>query len=186
MFNEVNRSLTDYLNDVTNGVNAQLNTMTSQSLYDTGDSQPPNIDTIVDESRDREVARRFPPLEQSGNDNPSLSVFIDNVIPFGAFGPTGGSPEVAQSYRDATVTMKVRYYINNPFTEEGIKNAYYYARAVLKTIKAFDRNQTARTRNEIQFRQLQDLNFQPMFQDPDFGGLTWYFELTYIVRDERP
>jgi len=187
MFIEVNRAITDYLNDATNGVNAQLDIMTTEGLYDAGDSQPADIGTIVDESRNREVARRFPPIETAGGkDKPSLSVFIDNVVNFGAPGISGGSPEIAQSKGDLTLTIQIRYYNGNPYSEENIKNAYYYARAVRKCIKAFDRNQTARTRNQIQFRQLVDMNFQPMFYDSNDEAIIWYYQLTYIIRDLRP
>jgi len=187
MFNEVNRSLTDYLNDATDGVNAQLTVMTSEGLYDAGDSQPADIETIVDESRNREVARRFPPVETAGGkDKPTLSIFIDDVVTMGASGPSGGSPEVAQSYRDSTVTIQIRYYCGNPYSEQNVRNAYYYSRAVLKSIKAFDRNQTARTRNQISYRQLQNLAFQPLFFIPEDDILVWYYQLTYIIRDQRP
>jgi len=187
MFNEVNRALTDYLNDATNGINAQLTIMTSEGLYDSGDSQPADIGTIVDESRNREVARRFPPVETAGGkDRPTISVFIDDIITIGAAGISGGSPEVAQSKRDSTVSIQIRYYCGNPYFEQNIRDSYYYARACLKCIKQFDRNQTARTRNQIQFRQLQDMRFQPLDYDPTDEALIWYYSLTYIIRDNSP
>ena len=186
MFLEVNRSLTDFLNDVTDGVNAQLDIMTTEGLFDAGDSQPADIDTIVDETRDLEVARRSPPLEASGDDKPSLSVFIIETVPFGAPGISGGSAEVAQGTREITIQLAIRYYIHQPETDEAFRDAYYYARAVAKTIKAFNRNQTARTRNNVVFRQMTDMRFEPIFQDQDFGGLVWFYFLTYTIRDQRP
>ena len=187
MFNEVNRSLTDFLNDAIDGVNAQLTVMTSEGLYDSGDSQPADIETIVDESRNREVARRYPPVETAGGkDKPTLSIFIDSVVNFGAPGASGGSPEIAQSKGDLTLTIQIRYYNGNPYSEENVKNAYYYARAVRKCLTKFDRNQTARTRNQIVFRQLLELSFEPLFLDPQDEALIWYYQLTYIIRDQRP
>lgn len=186
MFLEVNRALTDFLKDATDGVNAQLDIMTTEGLFDAGDSQPADIDTIVDETRDIEVARRSPPLEASGDDKPSLSVFILEAVPFGAPGISGGSPEVAQSTREVTIQIGIRYYIREPETDEAFRDAYYYARAVAKCIKAFNRNQTARTRNNVVFRQMTDMRFEPLFQEIEDSGLNWYYLLTYTVRDQRP
>ena len=44
-------------------------------------------------------------------DKPSLSVFINDSVPFGAPVESGGSPEVAQSRRWDFVELMVRYYI---------------------------------------------------------------------------
>lgn len=186
MFLSVNRALTEFLNDPTDGVNAQLSIMTAEDLYDAPDVQPADIDVIVDETTDIEVARRLPPLEASGVDKPSLSIFIQESVPFGAPGVSGGSPEVAQSVRDVTVQMAIRYYIRDIETNDIIRDAYYYARAVAKSIKLFNRNKTARERNNVQFRNMLEMTFEPLFQEPGGVGLNWYYLLTYHIRDLRP
>lgn len=179
MFIEMNRALTDFLNDPIAGVNAQLDIMATEDLFDAGDTQPADIDTIVDETRDIQVARRSPPLEASGDDKPSLSVFILEAVPF-------TPPEVAQNQRDATIQIAIRYYIREPETDAAFRDAYYYSRAVAKTIKVFNRNDPARTRNNVVIRQMDDMRFEPLFQELPDIGLNWYYLLTYKVRDQRP
>jgi len=188
MFLECNRMLSDHLKDATNGIDAMLDTMASEGLYDSGDNQPADIGSaITDETRNIEVARRFPPLELSGDNKPSISIFIVDVAQFGAPGRSGGSPVASQGFRDAQVTIAIRYYIENPETDEAFRDAYYYARATAKSIAKFNQLDSAdRKRNNVCLSQFLQMNFRPLYQEPESTGLDWYYLLTFKVRDERP
>lgn len=191
MFLSVVRSLTDYLNDdVSGSLSASLSEMTQQGLYDGSDVAPDVIETIVDQTRNPEVARGFPPLEASGKDKPSLSILIADTISFGAPGHSGGSPEVAQDERDVVVEIIIRYYLEdyarNRLTDNAQTDAYYYSRALLKSIKKFNRNKTARTRNKIVFKELLSMTFEPIIEQDEFIGLSWAYRLQYRITDQRP
>ncbi len=186
MYLSVVREVTDFLNDPTEGVNAQLETMTSQSLYDGSDTQPADIDTIVDETRDIQVARREVPEEAAGADNPSISVFIFDAVRFGAPGVNRGAPEVAQAHRDVELQLVIRYHIREIESEEALRDAHYYARATGKCIKAFNANSSARTRNQVQFRNMLEMEYEPLFREENDTAVSWYYRLTYHIRDLRP
>lgn len=186
MYLSVVRALTDFLNDPTDGVNAQLDVMASEGLYDGSDAQPADLETIVDETRDIQVARREIPNEAAGDDKPSLSIFIFDAVIFNAPGQNANSPEVIQNERNVSIQLVIRYHIKEIETEEGLRDAYYYARATAKCIRAFNRNTTARSRNNVEFRNMTEQQFEPLFREESDTALHWYYRLTYHIRDERP
>lgn len=186
MFLDVVREITDFLNDPSQGVNAQLTSMSLQTLYDGSDTQPADIETIVDETRNIQVARREIPEEAAGVDKPSISIFIFDAVVFGAPGVHNAAPEVAQSQRDATIQLVIRYHIKEIESEEALRDAHYYARATGKCLKAFSANSTARTRNQVQFRNLLEMEYEPLFREENDTAVQWYYRLTYHIRDLRP
>ena len=176
------RMITDFLKDGTYGVNAQLDVMTSDGLYDAGDSQPVDISYINDETRDDEIAQLSPP--EGTTKKSSLSVFILDEISLINLTAQGESPPAS---RDEEVLVTIRFHDARVETAAGNRDSYYYQRALLKCLREFNRTTATRTRNQISIEQITpNGRFQPFFRDDSTSRVGWVFTLSCRVRDLRP
>lgn len=182
MLLEIVRAISDYLQDGTSGVNAQLNSMTTEGLYDSGDSKPEDIATITDETRNEQAAFRTPPTDTSGVDKPSLIVFVNNKDPV-IYDP----PNVAQNRFRADVTVTILFYSGEKAnTEEAARDAYYYLRATLRSIRDFNCDDSAKKRNSVVIEHLNTMRTEPIFQEPGSKGLSWAIVMDWEVADNAP
>jgi len=168
---ETIRCVADGLDNVTYGVNAQLVTV----QVDTGDATPPQLAGVFDETRNDQVAvGRYPETY------PCLVVTLDGQVSL--------QGEVTSNYRDAEVTLLIRYVQRSVDTSQARTDGYYTLRAVQKAMKQFFSNANAsdRVRNDIQI--IECLNFEhiQMFDNIDDAMVTSGIRVTMFVRDSQP
>lgn len=175
MLLETVRIFADGLGHATWGVNAQLPLLD----YDAGDSQPENIATIADETRSFLVA-----LERPAEPYPSLSVAINS--------PADLEPEVLTSTRDFEIPVRIRLGLANDQAQYGMRDTYYYLRAIQKSLRDFGANGTApeafRTRNNVLMMEYTSMTHQPLFRmiEDAKGIVTGQLLVTVKVRDLNP
>lgn len=173
MILETVRVVSAALENLTYGVNAQLASLD----IDSGDTVPTNIVTIGNETEDFLVAmgRVVTPF-------PSLSVALD--------GDADLDGEVLTTIRDAEIPIAIRMGLSNDQAQNGLRDTYYYLRAVIKTLRDLSSNSNIadRTRNNICVAEILELTHRPLFREiEDTNGIvTGQLIVTYKVRDVNP
>ena len=169
------RIIKDWL-DGDNGVNAELAAMTSDDL-DTNDTVPPDVETIIDESRDGNAALKLVPQDMT---LPALMIFQSEafVIPIG----------VGQGKIKATVgPIAIAYAVRTSEPAAGKEDAFYTMDAVYRSINnLFDGNDATRTRAGIQLVNLRNLDLAPMDDQVGDATLTLALIIRFQVHDTRP
>ena len=153
------------------GVNTQLSSLT----LDVGDTVPPSLVTVVDETRNDEVAvGRYPETY------PCLVVTLDGSVEL--------QGEVTSNYRDAEVTVMVRYVQSNIETAQARTDCYYTLRAVQKCLKTFFSNLQAADRSKNNVQVIECLSFEhvPMFENINDTMVTSGIRIKMFVRDITP
>jgi hypothetical protein len=171
MLLETIRMVADALANNTIGVNAQLATLT----VDAGDALPASIVTVADETRNGQVAvGRYPTTL------PCLTVTLNGQVELDG--------EVVSSYRDAEVSILIRFVTQDADTAQGNTNAYYTLRAVVKALREFNRNtnESLRSRNGIHVLECKSLTHVQLFENIDDAYVTGGIEVTFHVRDTTP
>ena len=170
------RIIKDWLDDATNGVNAELAAMTTDDL-DTSDTVPPDVETIIDESRDGNAALKLVPQDMT---LPALLIFQSEafVIPIG----------VSQGKIKATVgPIAIAYAVRKSDPAAGNEDAFYTMDAVYRSINnLFDGNEATRTRAGIQLVNLRNLDLAPMEDQVGDATLTLALIIRFQVHDTRP
>lgn len=172
MILETVRVISDALGHLTYGVNAQLASLD----IDSGDIVPTNIVKIANETENFLVA-----LGRAAEPYPSLNVALDEDVEL---------EQVLTSHRDGTVTVAIRVALSNDQAHNGMRDTYYYLRAVAKTLLDLGSNSNVadRTRNNVCVGVLEELTHRPLFKElGDTNGLvTGQLIATYAVRDTNP
>ena len=170
------RIIKDWLDDSSNGVNAELAAMTSDDL-DTDDTVPPDVETIIDESRDGNAALKLVPQDMT---LPALLIFQSEAftIPIG----------VGQGKIKATVgPIAIAYAVRKSDPAEGKEDAFYTMDAVYRSINnLFIGNDATRTRAGIQLVNLRNLDLAPMDDQVGDATLTLALIIRFQVHDTRP
>jgi hypothetical protein len=171
MILEIIRMVTDALNDNTIGVNAHLLNIP----VDGSDSVPEQIVTIVDETRNNQVAiGRYP------TEFPALVVTLDGTQPI--------EGDVLSDLRNAEVTVLIRYLCKNTDTLKGNCDTYYTMRAVQRCIQDFtgSLNMVYRVRNNIQIVDCISMEHLQLFENIEDANITGGIRATFKVRDAQP
>lgn len=173
MILETIRTVTDALVTGSIGVNAQLTSLD----YDAGDSAPTNILTITDETENYLAA-----LNRPAEPTPSITVALNADVDMDG--------EVMTSYRDGEIELAVRIALNNDQVQNGLRDIYYYSRAIEKCLRDLARNENAsmRLRNNIQVQEILEMTHRPVFREVDDATttLTGQLVVTWKVRDIAP
>lgn len=171
MIIEVLRLFTTGLLNSTYGINQQIGSLDVFS----GDTVPPNVISISDESQNIVVAnsRILKPM-------PSIAVV--------QAGPAELDPNVLTTVRDGEVTIGIRYYAENSQTQNIRRNALYTMRALEKFLQDFfnDTNDADRIINNIQVCAVLDLRHESITAFEEDNILIGQLTLTLLVRDTRP
>ena len=132
----------------TYGVNAELENVE----LDTGDTVPPNVSTIVDESRSGAAARRLIIRDETGEEFPPTEELVlpalyvlqgeDMEIPL----------EKTQAQADAIVSVLISYTGKDGETEIGKEDAWYTMEAVNRTLSQFFENAKVADRTRANIR----------------------------------
>lgn len=165
------RSITDALDNVSYGVDVQL----SNVSRDTTDTIPSALAGVFDETRSDEVAvGRFPEVF------PSLVVTLEGTVNL--------QGEVISSYRDAEISVMVRYVQDDTDGAKARTDAYYTLRAVEKCLRVFFSNLQAadRLRNNVQILECKLMEHVPMFDNINDGMVTSGIRVVMYVRDIQP
>ena len=169
------RIIKDWL-DGASGVNAELAAMTSDDL-DTNDTVPPDVETIIDESRDGNAALKLVPQDMT---LPALLIFQSEAfaIPIG----------VSQGKIKATVgPIAIAYAVRTSEPAAGKEDAFYTMDAVYRSINnLFIGNEATRTRAGIQLVNLRNLDLAPMDEQIGDATLTLALIIRFQVHDTRP
>lgn len=176
MFLEVCRQVTDWLAEAGpfvasgNGANAMLATIP----LDAGDTRPANLASIVDATRDGNVARLRPPELL-----PALA-----VVPL----PTERlTPHVVVVDVEGDQELAIRLVLSKAQTEQGVRDASYYLRAVLKSLRRFHAattSPTLRVRNSIYLEACTGLRMAQVWEPMEDAFVVGVVLPTYHVRDQ--
>lgn len=170
------RIVADWLSDGTNGVNAELAAMTTDDL-DTSDTVPPNVATIIDESRDGNAALKLIPDDLT---LPALLIFQSAAfaIPIA----------LSQGKLKAEVgPIAIAYAVKSSKAEEGKEDAFYTMDAVVRSLNnLFVGNDATRVRAGIQLVNLRQLELAPMEEERGSAMLTLALITRFQVHDTRP
>ncbi len=171
MMLETIRLVAEWLNDGTNGVNAQIDAMRTASAIDTADTDPPDIAAIENETADGKVARRVVP---EGQTTPALWLFVARPGDFGGM--------VTTEFRRGIVPLVIGYLGSNAQTAVGLEDAYYTMRAIMWSLAALmKQNSATRTRNSVLLVRFAGLEVLPPFtplEDGEFTtGLVWQVQV---------
>lgn len=148
MILELERMTADWLDDATYGVNAQLATIP----LDAGDSAPTDIAGVHDITRSKNVAQRKDPPNY-----PAIYVMAD-----GAFEMEGEIMTNAGPRRTLSVPIAVRVLVAEGDLEDGNRDARYYVRAIIKSMKALtEATPVLRTRNSICLERIVSITHDP-------------------------
>lgn len=171
MILEAIRSLTDGLANATYGVNVKLASL----QLDGSDVRPSSIVTIADETRDSVVARNRLPQTL-----PGIAVALQDAVT--------ADGEVMTSYRDATITMSIRYGVDQSDTDIGNANIYYVMRAIEECLKDYHSNANAsdRLRNNVIIGECTDMQIHPPYHPNEDNIIVGGLSVTYKVRDIAP
>lgn len=170
------RIIKDWLDDVSNGVNAKLAAMTADDL-DTNDTVPPNVVTIIDESRDGNAALKMVPQDMT---LPALLIFQSDsvVIPIGL--GQGKTKAVAGP-------IAIAYAVRTSEPAAGKEDAFYTMDAVYRSINnLFVGNDATRVRAGIQLVNLRNIDLAPMDEQIGDATLTLALIIRFQVHDTRP
>ena len=172
MILETLRAVTDWLGDATYGVNAKIAALN----LDAGDSVPPDVQTIADETRNGQVARQQIPANKPAL---MISLYEDATL----------VPEVMQSTRDGEVVVLIRLAVENIETDDGARDSFYIMRAVEQSLREFHRNDyaaTNRTRNGILIGPCVDMRQTTVYEPTEDGTVTSALLLRYQCRETTP
>ena len=170
------RIIRDWLNDGSNGVNAELAAMTADDL-DTNDTVPANVATIIDESRDGNAALKSLPADLA---TPALVIFQAEAFTL----PIG----LSQGKIEATVgPIAIAYAIRSSNAAAGKEDAFYTMDAVYRSLNnLFVGNDATRTRAGIQLVNLRNIELAPMDEEVGDATLTLALIIRFQVHDTRP
>lgn len=170
------RIIKDWLDDVADGVNAELAAMTADDL-DTNDTVPPDVATIIDESRDGNAALKNLPADVT---TPALIIFQAEAFTL----PIG----LNQGKTDATVgPIAIAYATRSSDPATGKEDAFYTMDAAYRSLNnLFVGNEATRTRAGIQLLNLSNLELAPMEEEVGDAVLTLALITRFHVRDTRP
>lgn len=170
------RIIKDWLDDATDGVNAELAAMTADDL-DTNDTVPPDVATIIDESRDGNAALKNLPADVT---TPALIIFQAEGFTV--------SRGLSQGKIDAQVgPIAIAYATRNSDPAAGKEDAFYTMDAAYRSLNnLFVGNEATRTRAGIQLMNLRDTDLLPMDQEVGDAWLTLALITRFQVRDTRP
>lgn len=171
MILECCRIISDYLSNGTNGVNALLAT----TPLDAGDTVPANLLSILDATRDGNVARGRLPASL-----PGLAVTaerVENIL-----------PHVVTNDAEMDVTVLIRLGMTAPQTETAFRNISYYLRTIVRSLRRFNTNQdpTVRIRNGVYLESCEQLDEFTLWQVIDDSVVTGGVLARYHVRDQGP
>ena len=172
MILETLRAVTDALNSEIFGVNVQIPNVTR----DSGDSEPPTISAAYDETRSNAVA-------VGTLDNityPLLAVTLDDTVTLNG--------EVTSGYRDATITILIRYMTRDSETALARSHGYYTLRATEKALAAYMENThiTDRVRNGVQLISSTGVEHIPMLEMYEDAIITGALRVELFIRDTTP
>lgn len=173
MIIETIRVVKDALADGTIGINAQLTTLD----LDAGDSTPTDIATVTDETVNFEAA-----LNRPSEPTPSVNVALNADVDLDG--------EVMTTFRDGEVELAIRVAVIEDQVHNGVRDIYYYIRAIEKCLRdlASNANAAVRLRNNVQVREILDMTHRPIFREIEDSGttLTGQLVITWLVRDISP
>lgn len=167
------RMVATVLGNGTYGVNAEL----PKIELDAGDTAPPNVAAIVDESKDGQAARR---TLIRGQTTPVLYVMQGEVLEV----PLGKT----QAGIDADVPVLIAYGGKHSSTEVGKERAWYTMEAVLRTLTQFHSNAKAADRKlaNIEIQNARDMQLQMMDEVRGDDRLQLGLLINYQVKDLNP
>lgn len=173
MILETIRSCTAALNNVNYGVNRQITSMS----FDGSDTTPTLLPSngIVDETSNDQVAvGRYPEV------SPCLVVTLDGSVQLDG--------EVVSNYRDAEVTLLIRYVSRDSEHAKGRSDSYYTLKAIQKVVRQWmsNENSSDRIRNNVQIIECLNIEHVQMFELIDDIIVTGGIHLTLKVRDIDP
>ena len=169
------RSVTDWLQHATYGVNAKL----ALVPRDPDDPAPPSLALIADETRHLHAALGLMPDPKQPDQYPCLLVAEDG---------TEISNADPQELGESRVTLLIRYGQRTVEPAKGLQASCYTLRAVLMSLRELHLpdHEAARTRNEIQLVVCEQMSLTPLFQEADDAWVTGAVRVTYLVRDNIP
>lgn len=165
MILEVLRTLTDWLNDPTNGVVAQLALITLEA----GDTVP-TVGTIADETRNNRVAEQYLPS------TPGIAVNLQQIPLL--------DPHVVTVDADGDANVLIRYGIAAADTKNATRDTSYVLRALARSVRRFNRD--TRTRNGIAIYSCIDLRVLSLWQPVEDQIMTGAIAGTWRFRDTAP
>ena len=155
------------------GVNAQLSNLD----IDSGDTVPTNISKVANETEDFGVA-----LGRVATPFPSLNVALDGDVDMDG--------EVQTTFREGEVTLVIRLGLANDQSDDGMRDTYYYLRAVEKTLRVLSSNvkEDDRKRNNICVAEILDMTHKTLFREIEDTNaiVTGQLVVKYKVRDVNP
>lgn len=168
------RIVADWLQDATYGVNAKLDVLS----YDSGDTQPSDIATVADETRNASAAvRRF-----DGLTLPALLVTAPEV----EYRPA----EMAQygERSDSYVTVLIRYAERTLAGDDAITNGNYIVKAIVASLRELHKNDNvaSRTRNSVRLVSCEDLRELGLYEEVEDTWLLAAVQARYYVADLKP
>jgi hypothetical protein len=165
------RICADYFADGTTGVNALLAAVD----LDTGDTVPPDLAQVLDDTRYGVVARRR--WNASLETAPSLLVYDA--------GAQWQAPHVGK--QDGTARVGVYYLVEDSDSAAGVEDAHYTLRAVRQAVSDLaGATSAARTRNGIIVTDLQTVEDMPADVEIDGVLIAGAMRITWRVRDTAP
>lgn len=171
------RIVTDWLGNATYGVNAKLATLPR----DAGDSAPPSVQLIADETRSGPVARDRIPIPATPGPVLTLACIEESIW----------NTVLEDKYRDCeALPIEIRYAdLDKVVTQTGTQNAYYTMRAVLRSLKDLmnDPGNAARQRNLVTLVNTSDLvRIRPTMKEIEDKIIVASMSVTFGFRDEAP
>jgi len=167
MILETIRVLADALADPATGINAELEALP----LDTGDSEPPKVAAVLDETR-HEV--------DAALDWPVLTVTLE--------APAEVAGGVGAVYRDGTVILGVRYVTADTDMERVGQDTLYTLRAMVRVVRGLMLNARLADRQRIgvTVQVCQGLTYGPLEEDSGEGVATGALVAEFRVRDGAP
>ena len=167
------RAWTDFMNDATNGINAQLRLIQT----DVTDPIVPNVLSIVDATRDVRASQGEPPIN-----TPAIQVYpLFNQVLHPYINPAGG-------IRKGEVTVVMNYHLQKSDSVNGLIWALYTQQAIEKTLGLFisNANIPSRTRNNIGINGITKLEHQPNIVSGTDTTIVLSTIIGFEVRDGNP
>jgi hypothetical protein len=150
--NEIVRIVADWLEDATNGVNAQLDLVPR----DNGDTQPADV-AIMDETRDPRAGRGRVPDDSA----PVITVALQGMTHL---------TEVITDDGYLAAEVVVQYAAKNVETWKAKRDGNYVLRAAawsLRRLRRADVSHAGRTRNSVALITVDPIRFDPWFERVD-------------------
>lgn len=171
---EVVRSVADWLNSATTGVNIEIPNVPR----DGGDPEPSHIVAVLDETRSAIVALKRIPDDQA---TPFVLVWVPDDAEFKA---------VNQAKQDApSFPVMVGYVDRDINAQTAVRDGGYVLRAIRRSLNRFhdNANLASRTRNSIEVRN-GNIRMRQVRPTLDLEGavITGGIGITYAVRDILP